>query len=364
MPPAAIIAGGTIAGAAIGASASSKASKAQQQAAQQASEAQLQAAREANATQLEMYYQSRSDTLPWIQAGTKALTNLMGGTTYTGTPPSKEAIYAQYGVTPGATETGQQDAAYQQQLSDYNTWAGTDLQAAGTWPAYYGYTMKYGTSGPPTAPATTGTNLGQAGTAEAEYQRQLAEFGKTAQTTPGIIEAGPGKFEESPYYQLGLSEQNRATDAALAARGLYGSGKALKDLQANAVTNMLYNRPQWLNEWATTQLNPNLAIAGLGQVSAGQSAGNAITTGSNIGQNLYGAGTYAGNNILTSGLAQAGGAINQSNIWSNAINQLAKQAGGYFGSQNSLAATNNSYAGAGTNPYSGGGWWDGYQWVG
>lgn len=45
--------------------------------ASKASDAQVQSAQEANQTQLEMYYQSRADQMPWLQAGEKALGQLV-----------------------------------------------------------------------------------------------------------------------------------------------------------------------------------------------------------------------------------------------------------------------------------------------
>ena len=61
-----------------------EASKAAEDAAETAAQGQIDATRIATDTQLEMYYQSREDTAPWLQAGVNALGTLTG-TTPTGT---------------------------------------------------------------------------------------------------------------------------------------------------------------------------------------------------------------------------------------------------------------------------------------
>lgn len=172
---------------------------------------------------------------------------------------------------------------------------------------------------------------------------------------PGMISEGPGKFEDSPFYRMGLDEQNRAIDAGLASRGLYGSGKALKDLSANAVNNMTYNRGQWVNEWLNTKINPALQTAGIGQITANQSGANAINTGNIMGGNLRAIGN-----------AQAQGYINQANAHAQGLQGVGNAFGGMIanwpGRQSTYQpnAYQSSFAGA-PSPSA---WYDGYKWIG
>ncbi len=123
---------------------------------------------------------------------------------------------------------------------------------------------------------------------------------------PGGVEGG-FNFQTDPGYEFRLGEGQRVLErGAAAAGGLLSGGFARRaqrygqDYASNEYTNV-YNRIS--------------NIAGLGQVSAGQSGNAALNAGSQMGN-------AAGN----AGYARASGYAAQGNIWGNALNS----AGGYL----------------------------------
>jgi hypothetical protein len=134
----------------------------------------------------------------------------------------------------------------------------------------------------------------------------------------GEVASGPGEFTESPYYNFLRDEGIRAIDRSAASRGLLGSGRTLKGIERFGQGLAATEYQNWLNNWLQTRVNPLMSLAGLGQVSAGQTA--------NMGQ-AFGQG--AGQSYLAGGQGQAGGYINQANAitgGSNALNQLINNA--------------------------------------
>ena len=119
---------------------------------------------------------------------------------------------------------------------------------------------------------------------------------------PGMIEQGPGDFQASPNYQFVQEEGNRGIDRAMAARGLYGSGKAIKDL-TRFNTGLAGNEYQnFVNNWIQTKLNPTQSLGNVGQTSA-QGLGN---------QSMNNA-AMIGGNLQAAGQARASGYINKAN---------------------------------------------------
>jgi hypothetical protein len=149
-----------------------------------------------------------------------------------------------------------------------------------------------------------------------------------------MVQAGPGKFENSPYYQLGLEDQNKATNAFLASRGQYASGGAAKALQANAVNNMNQNRGNWLNEWIYAKLNPTQALSGVGRTTAANLGGVATNAGNAIANNQLYSGNAVAQNQINSGNARATGIINQNNAITGAINSGANALAAYYANKN------------------------------
>lgn len=145
----------------------------------------------------------------------------------------------------------------------------------------------------------------------------------------------PNSLTSQPGYQFGLSQGVQARDrSASAAGGLY-SGATLKALE------------RYGQDYAGTKLNETFnrdaALAGIGQVAVG----GTTAAGTNMANQV-------GNNLTNLGGFQAGAALNQGNIYSNALNQVVStygrgSGGNWFsggGSQN-----NNGYGGYGTTMY-------------
>ncbi len=133
----------------------------------------------------------------------------------------------------------------------------------------------------------------------------------------GLVEAGPGKYEESPYYDWLMGEGTKARERAASAKGMLASGaeqKALTEYGQNLASTDYGN---WLDRWYRS-LTPWQSLAGLGQTSVQQTGQLGQQTANQMGQ--Y---TMAG------GQAQAAGQLGVANTWSNKLDWLAKQAGNY-----------------------------------
>jgi hypothetical protein len=136
-----------------------------------------------------------------------------------------------------------------------------------------------------------------------------------------IMAEGPGEFTESSYYQQGLEEAQQATDAYMASRGLYASGKAGEELQQQAVDINAANRANWLDEWVATTLNPAQALAGAGQTAATTTGQAALATGSDIAQTT-----------LAAGEARASGITGAASAGTEALQSGANALADYYGS--------------------------------
>lgn len=125
--------------------------------------------------------------------------------------------------------------------------------------------------------------------------RQRAAQGSVSSTTQG---PDYSEFYNSPDYQFAYDEGLRATNAALAARGLANSGRALKELTRYGQGMA----SQQLNNYA----NRLASIAGVGQTATT----NTAQLGANAAANIAGAYQNAGDARASAYLAQ-GNAINQ-----------------------------------------------------
>ena len=125
----------------------------------------------------------------------------------------------------------------------------------------------------------------------------------------------PSVFQQSPGYQFIRDEGQRDLGNSFAARGGAFSGNALRGLSQfnqGLASQDYYNFVNQLNN-----------MAGLGQTAAGQSGNAALQTGANVG-----------NLLAAQGDARASGIANSANIWGNAISGAANAVGGYFGNRN------------------------------
>lgn len=144
-------------------------------------------------------------------------------------------------------------------------------------------------------------------------------YGQYASADPG---ANWMKFQD-PGYNFRLSEGVKAFDHSAAARGGTLSGNILKGREnyvqdlASEEYNNAFNRYQTIR---SNTLNPYLSLAGAGQTSA-QAGGNILTNlGSQVGENITGAGN-----------ARASGYIGSGNAWNGALGGVANSA---FGAAN------------------------------
>jgi len=131
------------------------------------------------------------------------------------------------------------------------------------------------------------------------------------------IAAGPGEFdyEKSPGYDFRLAEGEKAIERSAAAKGgLLGgaTGKALTRYgqdYASGEYNQEYNN--FLRRYYES-LTPLQSLAGVGQSTASQTAGQAGAVGAGIANTQFQGGMAAGNAI-------AGGQINQANAITGAM---------------------------------------------
>jgi hypothetical protein len=140
------------------------------------------------------------------------------------------------------------------------------------------------------------------------------EAAGTGKTTPGDLSAyDKYDWKTDPGYQFRLDEGMKALERSAASRGILNSGGTLR------------GATRYAQEYASGEYQRVFdrisMIAGRGQSSASQGAQTVVNTGTNVG-----------NALMNAGDARASGYIAQGNAWSNAINQGAALYG-YFDSK-------------------------------
>jgi len=129
-------------------------------------------------------------------------------------------------------------------------------------------------------------------------------------------------YMESPGYQYELAESEKAAKRALSSKGFSGSGAEMKELQRIAQGEAQQGYGDYLSGLRS--------MAGLGQTSAGQTAAQSASVGSDISAQ------YA-----AQGAANAQSQINQANTWGSTISQGAQLYGMYQGQQQQQPAYGN-----------------------
>lgn len=290
------VAGGAVAGGLISAQGQKSAAKTMAGSADQATQ-----------LQYEMYQQQREDLGPWREAGAGAV-NALWGTP--GTPAQTTQGAPIYGApSPGAPVAAPQQGSA---VPDYT--AGVPMYNAESG-------VTYGYNNPLL------NQLAVAGVYPGQQQPQITGYGPSTTTpatpgTQGLIQKGPGEFEESPSYQFALSEGLRAQQRAASATGRLGSGAYLRDATKYAKNLASEEYQNFLNRYYQS-LNPYFSLAGLGQISATNTANAAGQYGQAAGQNAL----YAGN-------ATAAGQMGQANTWGNMAQWGGQQAGNYLAQRN------------------------------
>jgi len=143
----------------------------------------------------------------------------------------------------------------------------------------------------------------------------------------------PNSLSTQPGYQFGLSQGVQARDRSAASAGGLYSGATLKALE------------RYGQDYGGTKLNEafnrDAAIAGIGQVAVG----GTTAAGTNMANQV-------GNNLTNLGGFQAGAALNQGNVYSNALNGVVSSYGrGNWFSRAPTNQNNNGYGGFGTTMY-------------
>ena len=152
------------------------------------------------------------------------------------------------------------------------------------------------------------------------YQQQREDLapwreagGEAVNQLQGLIKAGPGEYQQSPYYNFLMEQGTRGLERGAAAKGLQQSGaeqKALVGYGQNLASGE-YNT--WLDQWYKS-LNPLQSLAGLGLTGAQQTA----QLGQQTAQQVGGYMTQAGE-------AKAAGQLGIANT----LGQLGQQFGNY-----------------------------------
>ena len=257
-----------VAGAAISAGASNRASKKQAAGADAATQAQL-----------DQYYQTRDDQAPWRTAGEQALAQLVtgiGGTPYTQTLQNFDPV-AYLAAHPNVAQDPRYAGDPYQHYLDY----GRNL----------GYEF---TSTKPTQTAAPNASGIQSG----EFNRKFTL----------------ADFQQDPGYQFRLEQGLDAVQGSRAARGSMLSGSTLKALQdygsnyASSEYGKAYDR---FNNDQATRFNRLATIAGIGQTATN----NVGTAGANAANNIS-------SNIIGSANASAAGTVGSANAINNGLSSL------------------------------------------
>ena len=275
-----------------------------------------------------VYNQNRADNEPWMNYGRDALSDLMGPSETRDTPPDKNEL-ARGMVTNKYGQIGEED------LNFFNVMG--DMDAAGTLTGVgdaYGKVSIDGKSYTQEEYASLKAKYDAWKTNEStmnsenpyddlspEMQAQVdaqydTEMGIDERTGTGMLQEGPGDYKKTDGYEFRLSEGEKGINRALASRGQYDSGGALKTLAKYNQDYATNERGNWINEWINTRLNPTLSVAGLGQVATSQNATNATNSAGQIASTT-----------LAQGNAAASGYTNTANTFNNAAGNLMYLAG-------------------------------------
>lgn len=254
---AAVVAAGSIYAANKGSQAASKASKASAEGADASAQ-----------VQQNMYDQSRSDQMPWLGTGNNALKKLaaLNGVQYAASNTPGGAM------TRDNFDSGAYIAAHPE-VGDPAQW-NPDAHDA------YDHYMQYGRSN--------------------GFEFPYLNAPGSATDGGGTVSPDYSAFYDSPDYKFTFDQGQKAVNAGLAARGLSGSGRAMKELT------------KFGQGAASTQLNQYrnalAAMAGVGQ-----------TTAANIGSQGMQAATNIGNSYQSSADARASGYLGSANATNSAI---------------------------------------------
>lgn len=251
------VAAAVVGGAVIGGVASNQSAK-------KAANASKSGAETSASTQLQMYDQSRTDLMPWLRTGQGALKKL-------------------------AELNG----------VEYNTTAGPDYSEANFDPVAYLEANPDVASGWYTGDKSVYDHYRMYGQSEG---RPFTFISPPSGQSSGTGQPDYSGFYNSPDYKFALEQGQKSANASLAARGLSGSGRALKELTrfGQGLASQQLN----------TYRNSLAALAGVGQTAGTNIAGIGTNTGANVGQAYQNAADARASGYIASGNAISGGINN------------------------------------------------------
>lgn len=287
-----------------------------------AAQAQVRASREAQNFAYQQYLTSLGLQEPWRASGQSALNELNSLYGYQQQPYQNATQLAQQNHTAGQAANNRMGAKEIARMLK----SGMSIEQV----------AKLGTYAPRFA-GKGAKLLAKYGVDSSELaQLQAGPWGQqqAAPATQGAGQAGPtglSVFQASPDYQFRRDEGMRDIGNSFAARGGAFSGNALRGLTD-------FNSGLASGEFGN-YVNRRMAMAGMGQVSAGQQQ--------QAGQS-YG---YQGiNNIQNQGDARASGIANQGQMWGQGLMGASTAFGNYYRNRNqnqfnpySAVAQNNGY---------------------
>jgi hypothetical protein len=272
-----------------------------------AADAQVESANQASETLWNMYSQNRQDLAPWRESGGAAVNQL---NYLMGLSPTTN-----YGTQGGNNPAG--SASYLNG-TDARQYLNPMAQIAIKEP------MMVDSRGQRMIPQDVVLRPGQSVGQQTGNPIQFKPFEGAASGFGSLVkDFSAADFQKDPGYEFRLAEGQKALDRSAAAKGNLFSGGTLK-------ANDRYNQGFASNEYgnAFNRFNTNKMnrynmlsnMAGMGQVSAGQTAQLGANTATQVGNNQM----YAGN-ARASGYANWGNSIN--NALGGAQNSLISMAG-------------------------------------
>jgi len=342
----AISVGGSLLGGVLSNDASSDAANTQASAANSAAQLEAQAAQRALEEQKRQFDLSRSDLAPWKNTGNAALDQL---SLMTGIYPQSQRL-SSLGSMGGSM--GDYKAVNSPDLIDTSKGGAfnpnADLYASSPeYKAAYDKFMGWHQSRYGKSP-----NL-SLGSDEQIAEKQIQDFGfnlgnyntnkktsydKNLQDNSAAAQAKQDAYSfasTDPSYAFRQSEGNKGIEAALRARGMYGSGGALKELTE-------YNSNLASTEYGN-QFGRLSTLAGYGQnaTNSGNTLGAQYAANAgNIGINSA---ANSGNALLAGANARASGYVNSANNWGNTLGNVGGTLADYYKRNGSGGSGSESY---------------------
>lgn len=351
----AVMAAGSIGGAAIQSNAAGKAASAQAGAANNAAQLQYLSGQNALDFQKQVWQTQQSNQAPWLQAGGNAvstLDQLMGlnpvspGTGGSATVPNmpqnprgaNQLAANTPGGVPGGTPSGTPTPPPLQNIPGASPYArgigllgGSNPELSA--PISLNGAQPHGTAMLPGSASSALPNA-KPGTAPGMSNGQLVPFAPWNQkfTAPTAADA-----RATPGYQFLQDQGTQAVQNSAAARGDLLSGNTLTDLTkfgqglADTTYDQTYNRAlqQYQQNYNIYENNQNnqwnrlASLSGMGQTAVGQLNSAGSGAASNVGNILMGTSNNMGRDIMAAGGATATGYANQGNAWGGAVSSLS-----------------------------------------